>query len=98
VLVLVGFMCNPWDADEGKVLAKTHPLFFTNMLGDCGTVPKPALRPYSVKEAESIGISEESLGHRTRVRGCTFLPRQFYVKLLAMLRQNPLLKGCDFNV
>jgi hypothetical protein len=98
ICAVVGFCGDAFPPDEAKILAKTHKLFFNNLLGDCGRGCKAHERPYNFKMAELYKITEQSLGRKDGLPGITFLPRQFYDKLLKMLLDNPKLEGMfDFE-
>jgi hypothetical protein len=91
--VVAGFAGESFPPDEAKILSRTNKLFFNNILGDCGRCLKAQERPYNFRMAEKFSITEESLGRKDGVPGCSFLPKDFYYKLLKMLCDNPMLEG-----
>jgi hypothetical protein len=97
ILVLVGFATDSFPADEARVFAQTHKLFFNNILSNCGPIRKGNDRPYNSKLAEALMIAEDSLGRKQSgpLKGQLFLPVGFYSNLLNMLADNPMLKGMN---
>jgi hypothetical protein len=95
ILVLVGFATDSFPADEARLFAQTHKLFFNNILSNCGPIRKGNDRPYNSKLAEALMIAEDSLGRKQSgpLKGQLFLPVGFYSNLLNMLADNPMLKG-----
>jgi hypothetical protein len=91
--VLVGFAGELFTPDDAKIFSRTNKLFFTNVLGDCGRCVKAQERPYNFRLAEQFKITEEFLGRKDGVHGCSFLSKEFYYKLLKMLCDNPMLDG-----